>query len=814
MRALWQFVLTRSRSRAWLVAGGIAFGLGAVRQTSFAASACFDYGDAFANLASVFPGEGFSEIVLAGSLAYTLSYQGGERFSVLDVGGQAPTRRGLLRFSKSYMALAVSGDIAAVTTWQHDLCMVDVSDPSAPRLVGQLATTGTGWQRDLTFVGDRVYVADDFSGLVIVDVSDPAQPRLVTVRRELRFGWIEAAGTWLYATDGANFHVLDISNPDAPVARTSIPCPGGHLKLEGQRAYLAYRQFSVVDIADPLSPQLLASPHLEFQVQRLAVAGGRAFGAAGTGGLLVLDLTNGDTPLAITVLDEGVGTTTVAATGDRVFTGTSVGLRLFDARWPQPQSVRLGAPGVVVAATGEGTLAALACGVGGLAIVDLSDPKTPSLVGHVGTDGNSQGVAIAGALAYVADFDAGLAIVDVSDPAQPRLRGRVTTPGRAMAVAVADSIAYVADLNAGLQILAVGDPDQPRLVGNAPALGRPTRIAANGRRAYVLDVDAGVQAVDASDAAAPLLGGSRPGPAYDVAVHAGYVYIATGAGGVEIVDFESSSNPLVIGRVPALGTIRQIALTDRFLFAIDEAWIGFTVYDISEPAAPVLVGRGLVGGEARDVAIVGDRIVLARGSSGITVAPSHCDIEVPVALFDLDASEAIDGTWVRWRAAAGVFSRFDVRRSPGTGDDAAAFEILGSRFDCAARCEFLDPERLPAAGFAYDVIATTADGAVSRLGPVFVAPRAQGASIRVAPNPARGAVQFHLAPADAAPARLVIYDVAGRRVRDLRSRTARGEPILTWSGCDEAGKPVPAGIYVARLQARGSVASVRFLWLR
>jgi len=74
------------------------------------------------------------------------------------------------------------------------------------------------------------------------------------------------------------------------------------------------------------------------------------------------------------------------------------------------------------------------------------------------------------------------------------------------------------------------------------------------------------------------------------------------------------------------------------------------------------------------------------------------------------------------------------------------------------------------------------------------------------PNPAREsiALRFHL-PREA-DVRLAIYDVAGRRVRELASGArAAGEQAIGWDLRDEAGHLVHAGLYFARLEAEGRV---------
>ena len=70
------------------------------------------------------------------------------------------------------------------------------------------------------------------------------------------------------------------------------------------------------------------------------------------------------------------------------------------------------------------------------------------------------------------------------------------------------------------------------------------------------------------------------------------------------------------------------------------------------------------------------------------------------------------------------------------------------------------------------------------------------------PNPARGTTTLRLSLPTRAQVSFAIFDVGGRRVRDLANgQLAAGEHVMTWDGLDAAGTPVPSGLYFARLDA-------------
>ena len=70
-----------------------------------------------------------------------------------------------------------------------------------------------------------------------------------------------------------------------------------------------------------------------------------------------------------------------------------------------------------------------------------------------------------------------------------------------------------------------------------------------------------------------------------------------------------------------------------------------------------------------------------------------------------------------------------------------------------------------------------------------------------APNPVNPSttIRFTLEAPD--EARLSIYDVNGRLLRSLFvGRAEAGETRVSWDGRDDAGSPLPSGVYLYRLQ--------------
>lgn len=95
------------------------------------------------------------------------------------------------------------------------------------------------------------------------------------------------------------------------------------------------------------------------------------------------------------------------------------------------------------------------------------------------------------------------------------------------------------------------------------------------------------------------------------------------------------------------------------------------------------------------------------------------------------------------------------------------------------------------------------------------APAARGATLACAPNPFNPRTSFRCELPRAGHARLVVYDVAGRRVRGLLDGDLPAGPrAVAWDGRDDTGRTVAAGSYLARLEGDGTVAVTRAVLVR
>jgi hypothetical protein len=87
--------------------------------------------------------------------------------------------------------------------------------------------------------------------------------------------------------------------------------------------------------------------------------------------------------------------------------------------------------------------------------------------------------------------------------------------------------------------------------------------------------------------------------------------------------------------------------------------------------------------------------------------------------------------------------------------------------------------------------------------------------VSVAPNPWKARTTIRFAVPSTAGVRLGVYDVAGRKVRDLlRTSLTAGRHEVVWDGGNGTGERVAPGVYFLRLEASGQVSTRSLVLIR
>jgi hypothetical protein len=191
--------------------------------------------------------------------------------------------------------------------------------------------------------GKLAYLCEWLLGkLYIVDVDDPTNPRLLgTYSTPQRATDVELVGTLAYVTGGGGgLEVVDVSDPATPAYQSRIDTNGfaRSLNIVGSLVYIANEAggLQIVDITDPLSPTLqgkLTIPNLSFSsvhvVDDLAYVaysvgpGGPISTPTTPNGLQIIDVSDPLSPTLRTIFDTGTATTDVQVVGDYAYVTAS-----------------------------------------------------------------------------------------------------------------------------------------------------------------------------------------------------------------------------------------------------------------------------------------------------------------------------------------------------------------------------------------------------------------------------------------------------------------------------------------------------------
>ena len=124
-------------------------------------------------------------------------------------------------------------------------------------------------------------------------------------------------------------------------------------------------------------------------------------------------------------------------------------------------------------------------------------------VGSVDTPGTAIDVEVVGDFAYLADHTAGFRVIDISNPKSPVIVGAVNTIF-AHDIALVGNLAYAVDTRWGsgdLRVIDVSNPASPVTVGFRPASISPDAVAVLGGFAYVACQTLGLLVIDVADLA-------------------------------------------------------------------------------------------------------------------------------------------------------------------------------------------------------------------------------------------------------------------------------------------------------------------------
>ncbi|GMU80409.1 MAG: hypothetical protein AMXMBFR47_02800 [Planctomycetota bacterium] len=392
-----------------------------------------------------------------------------ELLVIFDLGDPAnPAIQGSLGDPLFYpYTMTIDGEIAYLAHVSMGPAIVDISDPAAPRFLGEIETQANSM--GMSAQAGRLFIASHDGGVFAIDASDPAHPLEVG-----RFSESTGQGTGIAVVGDLAYmtvrrgalRVFDVSQPENPAVIGTAALPGTfrpRLTAIGDRLYVADGT-SGVGIADISNPAHITSTtwYPGLISPRMLVKGDSYYSYLVGGGYSLDMLTvrpransvpelRGGCPLSNSAT---VGA--IAAGGDYLVVATNSGLSIVDvhlvvnpfevASHPNRDIDDLIVIGNHVIAVGDG-----------ISSIDISNPLEPVVVG--GSDRDAHRIAASGRYVVAVDHAANeLLLLNVQYPTAPRIVASIPTNGDSENLAVEGNVAYVADGEGGLLIVRLPDP--------------------------------------------------------------------------------------------------------------------------------------------------------------------------------------------------------------------------------------------------------------------------------------------------------------------------------------------------------------------
>jgi hypothetical protein len=436
-----------------------------------------------------------------GKLGYCGS---GQRFVVLDMSNEANIQEiGSINLHSTVQDFAIRGTYAYVLCLENPnrFCVLDISIPSSPRLVWAetAARPNTTYASNIILYGNLAYLHYPAAATVwAYDLTNPAAPVAMVIAPP------PIPGAWpqydiFFGEVGTNAHTL-------PAVMEIV---GDYAVTIGENLAPGGWYLSIFDLRpDPLHPTTLVG-----HVVLPGAAPSPYYHLAVSGGLAVAQIKKG---------------------------------------FPDFKNV--------------------------VRIVDISNPAQPVVRGSFDDVLMANGVAIQGNYAYVADWfyvtntfrplDSalnqlkGLAVLDISNPNNPVLVGTYnTTHSSIYDVRVSGTRAYLSCAGQGLEVLDVSNPAQPTRIGGFYSPGALRIMTKAGNRMYAVDEFNGFTILDVSNPeATPAVLGVYRTPldykhlgAWSVQLRDNLAYLAAGHGGVHVVNVANPAVPALVQQYTEVG---------------------------------------------------------------------------------------------------------------------------------------------------------------------------------------------------------------------------------------------------------------------
>ena len=451
-------------------------------------------------------------VVISGNYAYVAATYAGVR--IVDISDSAnPQEVGVATGMELAYGIAVSGTRLFVTDpYSGALWLFDVSDPANPL---EMWSQGAFSPLDILVEGNYLYLAS--GNLEIYDLTDINQPSLLSsVPFAFNSGeWVTTiarSGDFLYAyTTQDDLQIIDISNPLLPTKKGVINLGDDIAPYEDVEVFDGYAfvvhttGLTVVDIHDPENPLLAGVLQSLTFASRLALGPGTVF-IADMDCLRVIDIQNPTQPLEAGTYESAAYATDISLIGQYAYlTGVGRYMDIYDVSNPlQPSRVKRNRDypwNRILPYTNQ--IAYTYGGSENIGIIDMTDPVNPEILSQITTTQSVYDLKIADSYMYAVEMSTSKFLVfDLTNPKSPALVGQLQLSYNPQKIAITGDLA-VASHTYGVNLIDISDPTNPIKLNDLPHPSGYASLAAYGSNILVSESVNGVYGVSIFDVSQP-----------------------------------------------------------------------------------------------------------------------------------------------------------------------------------------------------------------------------------------------------------------------------------------------------------------------
>ncbi|AKS43041.1 putative Ig domain-containing protein [Wenzhouxiangella marina] len=331
---------------------------------------------------------------------------------------------------------------------------------------------------------------------------------------------------------------------------------------------------------------------------------------------------------------------------DLLLIGAGAELVIFDISTPT-LPVELGRaaldhPAIFIAISEDGQMAAASDAFDNATLVDISNRGAPLRRGTFAWPGLQQpyGMEFRGSHLFVAVRTIGLAVLDISDPDTPTwvANSDGAVSNFVFDVALRGNHAYLGQDNDGIQIVDISNPATPTVVAERTASTGAGQLTLDGNRLYVARGANGFEILDLSNPTAPALLGSigLSGFLYEVVAMPGdRVAVANNVDGTVLFDISTPATPVELGNY-GFSPFRLVPVGNS-VFTIHGSSVSPIVrlVDFQDPGTPVETAQIVFNDRSRAVSVGPDHVLVANSDFGVVMLDTTNPV-APILVDTLD----------------------------------------------------------------------------------------------------------------------------------------------------------------------------------